>query len=96
MELLLNVIFPTVLCTLGVILLIVLIILGIKLIQSVDKANQLLDDIEEKVSSLDTLFHIVDGVSNSLSVITETFVGNMIHLVSKIFRKKKEEEEDYE
>lgn len=96
MELLLHTIFPITLYTLGAILLIVLIILGIKLIQSIDKANRLLDDIQEKISSLDTLFHIVDGMSNTLSRVTETFVGNIVQFASRIFHRKKEEEEDYE
>lgn len=96
MELLLNTIFPITLYLLGTILLIVLIILGIKLIHSVDKANEIIDDVQEKISSLDTLFHIVDGMSNSLSRITETFVANIVRIASKIFGRKKEEEEDYE
>ena len=41
-------VLPILLYILGSILLVVLIILGIKLIQTVDRANAILDDLEEK------------------------------------------------
>lgn len=95
METLLQVL-PIILYSLGAILLVVLIILGIKLIQSVDKTNKLLDDVQKKVSSLDALFHIIDTMTDTLSGLTERVVDLISGTISKIFKRKKIKEEDYE
>lgn len=96
MEVLGNVL-PVLLYFLGSILLIVLIILGIKLIQTIDKANALLDDVENKVKTLNGFFNMVDSVSGTLSVVGERIVDNVTGLISSFLhkrRKKKEEKEN--
>ena len=81
-------------------LLIVGIILGIKLLMTVTKINQLLDDASDKLKSLDKLFDIVDMASDRMSVITESAFGFLSAFIGKLFKKSKkikrskEEEED--
>lgn len=83
-------------------LLVVLIILGIKLIDTVNKTNAVLDDIEKKSKSLDGIFETIDGVTDAVSLVSDRLVEGVASIVGKLFslkkkkRKKKVEEEEYE
>ncbi len=92
--------FPILIGVLVILLLIVLIILVVKLIGTVDKANHILDDIEDKTRSLNGLFHVIDSVTDTLSVFSDSIVSTITSIVGKVIpkRKKKEkkEERDYE
>ena len=55
MESLLE-LFPIILYGLGIVLLVILIILGIKLIHTVDRTNDLLEDAYNKSKSLNGIF----------------------------------------
>lgn len=95
-------VLPILLYTLGSILLVVLIILGIKLIQTVDRANAILDDIEEKSKSLDGVFSMIDNFSNAIAIVGDRVVDGIAGMVSSFFHKRKkrkmkeEEMGDYE
>ena len=95
-------VLPILMYILGSILLVVLIILGIKLIQTVDRANSLLDDLEEKSKSLNGLFDAVSNVSSAIAVVGDRIVDGIAGMISTFFHKrkkrksKKEESEDYE
>ena len=88
-------ILPVILYVLGAILLVVLIILGIKLIIMTDKINTTVDNINAKVESLNGFFSVIDFTTNKLATITDKVTDGITFLISKIFKKKKEEE-DYE
>lgn len=92
----LNAFLPIILYIFGIVLLIVLIILGIRLIQTIDRANRLLDDVEQKVSSLNGFFHIVDTITDNLAFLSDKVVDTVSGFITKIFKRKKKEEEDYE
>jgi len=84
-----------------IILIIIGIILGVKIICLIDRANEVLDDIGGKISSLNGIFSIIDFTTNKVEGFTNRCfnIGSMI--VSKMLRKdkkkKKEEEiDDYE
>ena len=77
-----------------IILLIVAIIIGIRIIGLTDKAEIILDDVEKKVNSLNGIFNVVDKVSLGMEKIGNKITGTITNLISKVFKKKKEEEED--
>ena len=77
-----------------IILLIVAIIIGIRIIGLTDKAEKILDDVEKKVNSLNGIFKVVDKVSLGMETIGNKITGTITNLISKVFKKKKEEEED--
>lgn len=79
---------------LGSILLVVLIILGIKLINTMNKINIVVDDINKKVSSLDGLFSVVDMATDKLSLLSDRMVDGITFLIKKIFGHKKRKEDD--
>ena len=88
--------FPIVLYVLGSILLVVLIILSIKLIFTVNKANVILEDAYNKTRSLNGIFHAIDSFTDMLSSLNDSIVSNITGIVGKLFHKrgKKESEED--
>lgn len=88
--------FPMILYTLGTFLLIILIILGIKLIKTIDKANALLEDAYNKTRSLNGLFYIIDSVTDVLSSISDSIVGNLTAVIGKVFHRKKRKTEENE
>ena len=91
-------VLPLIIYALLSILLVVLIVLGIKLIDTVNKTNAVLDDIEKKSKSLDGIFSTIDSVTDAVSLISDKLVDGAAALVGKLFslrkKKNKEEEED--
>ena len=77
---------------LGSILLVVLIILGIKLIITLNKISEITDDISTKLKSLNGFFSVIDFATDKLATITDKFVETVTSLIRRIFRQKKEEE----
>ena len=90
--------FSTMLYMLGSILLIVLIILGIKLIITMNKIETVVDDINVKVDKLNGLFNISDYTTDKLALVSDKMVDGVSYILKKVFFKKnkKKEEKDYE
>jgi len=79
------------------VLLVVFIIIGLKLIETLDNTNALLDDLEKKSKSLDGLFETIDNVGTGLSTITDKFVESALGTIKRLFnRKKNKYKEDFE
>ena len=89
-------IFPVLLYLLGSVLLVILIILGTKLIYSVNKMNAILDDAYNKTKSLNGLFNAIDSITDTLSSLSDTIVGTITNVIGKVFRKKRKEEKENE
>lgn len=86
--------FPLVLYVLGAILLIVLIILGIKLIVTINKTNIILEDAYNKTKSLNGLFHVIDSITDTLSTVSDSLVTGITNVVGKVFRRRRKKEND--
>ena len=86
---------PIVLYIFGIVLLIVLIILGIRLIQTIDRTNRLLDDVEEKVHSLNGFFHLIDTITDNLSFLSDKIVDTVSNVITRIFKRKKKRKESF-
>ena len=87
-------VFPIMMYVLGSILLVVTIILVIKLIYTVDKANEILDNVEAKVKTLDGFFKDINMTSSAISSIGDRIIGAVAGLLGKFKRKKKRNEEE--
>ena len=83
---------------LGSTLLIVLIILGIKLIITMNKIENVVDDINVKVDKLNGLFNIIDYTTDKLAIVSDKMVEGVSYVLKKMFFKKNKnkEEKDYE
>lgn len=84
-------ILPIILYILGSILLVVLIILGIKLIITMNKIEKVVDDVNIKVNKLNNLFNIIDMVTDKFATITDNVIEGISSVVKKIFGKGKGE-----
>ena len=91
-----DTIFPVILYILGSTLLVVLIILGLKLIYTVDKTNEILDDIQSKAKSLDGFFETLNMVSSALSNISDTLSDKFFGLIAKFTRKNKRKRRNFD
>lgn len=73
---------------LGSILLVVLIILGIKMINTMNKIEVVVDDINKKVKSLDGFFSIIDFTTDKLAMLSDKLVDSVSSIIKKIFKRK--------
>ena len=90
-----NSVLITMMYLLGVILLVILIILGLKMINLVDKSNEILDDVNDKVKSLDGLFNAINMTTSTLSSIGDKIMNGVTSIFGKIVgRKRKNKKED--
>lgn len=90
-------VLPIVLYILLAALIITLIILAIKVIQFVDKANGLVANLEEKVNTLNKFFAMIDNVTDAVSGISDKMIDGISGFIMRIFsRKTRKENDDYE
>lgn len=93
----LSTVLPIILYILTSLLVIILIVLGIKLIRTIDKVNDLADDVVKKVNSLNSFFGIMDMITDKLSFLSDKLVDSVASLITKIFiRKDKRKDENNE
>ena len=79
-----------------IILITVAIIIGIRIIITLHKVDELLDDVTAKLHSLDRVFEIVDTFNNKMSLLGDSVVGFLSGGLKRIFkdRKKSVDEEE--
>ena len=90
----LNEFLPIVIYILLVVLIILLIILAYRLIKTMDKVKLIVDSVDEKVSSLNGVFAVIDRFSNGFSIVGDRFIDLIVNFFSKIFKSKKEENKE--
>ena len=88
---------PIIIYLLLIVVLVILIILGVQSINAMKKVNKVVDDVNNKVESLNGLFNLIDYSADLLSSFSDKLVDGLSGILSKLFhRKKKKEEEFYE
>lgn len=78
-----------ILCT---VLITVFIILGIKLINVVNKVNNMVDDVAIKIDKFNFIFKITDIVTDNMSMISDKIVDFISSGIRKVFTKKRKDE----
>lgn len=78
---------------LGAILLVVLIVLNIKLIITMNKIDDVVEDINKKTKSLDGVFSIIDITTDKLAFLSDKLVDALSIVIKRIFTKKNRKEE---
>lgn len=92
----LNELLPVVIYLLLIVLLIVAIIIGIKFIITMNKVEEVVDDINEKVKSLDKIFNIIDFTTDRISMISDAVINFITSKVKGLFTKNKYKKEEFE
>lgn len=81
---------PLIIYILLIILLTIGIILGIKTIITMTKVEKVVDNVNEKVESLNSIFNLIDFTTDKIATFTDKIVDVAGNLFSKLlFRKKK-------
>lgn len=93
---LLNFVLPVLMYCAGIILIVVLIILGIKLIMMLDKMDKVVDNVNDKLNSLNGVFSFVDRTTDSLAMISDTVINSIASFVYKMFKSKKKKRKNVE
>lgn len=95
----LEVYLPAVVNVLLIILLVVGIVLGVRLINTLNRINELVDNVEAKVNSLNGMFNIINFATNKISTMSERVVEGVNGLIKRFGKKRyssEMEEDDYE
>lgn len=92
---------PIIIYILLIIILIIGIILGVKSIITLNKVERVVDDVNEKVKTLNGFFHVIDYTTDKIALATDKVVEGITGFVSKLLfskkkNKKNEEEDDNE
>jgi len=85
---------PIVLYILGSILLVVLIILGVKLIITMNKIEDVVDDINTKVKTLDGFFSVIDFTTDKLAMLSDRIVDTITTFIKRLFKRKESVKEE--
>ncbi len=78
------------------ILLVILIVLSVKLIYTINRINQVLDDVELKISKFDKAFSLVDVVTDNMALVSDKLVDGISYLIRKVFVRKNNRKVDEE
>lgn len=90
----LSTVMPIILCALTSILVIILIILGIRLLMTLDRIDAVINDVEKKVKTLNGFFGIIDTVTDKVAFLSDKVVDVVSGLFTKILSGKKKEKGD--
>ena len=93
----LDVLLRIILYLLGSALLVVMIIIGVKFIIIMNRISSIVDEVEEKVKKLNSLFQIIDTITDRLSLISDKALDIISGIMGKLFKNKNKtrEEKDY-
>ena len=91
-----NIIFPVILYILGTVLLVSMIILVVKCIGTVKRINTVVEDVSNKASKLDGVFHLIDNTTDIISGISDKAIDFIMGLITGLFTRKKKNIEEEE
>ena len=95
----LEVYLPICVNILLIVLLIVGIVLGVRLINTLNRINEVVDNVEAKINSLNGLFNVINFTTDKITAIGDKVVDGVTSLIRRFSRKKysnEMEEDDYE
>ncbi|MCI9110635.1 MAG: hypothetical protein HFH47_02340 [Bacilli bacterium] len=72
-----------------IVLIIFLIVLVIRAIKTLGKVDKTLDDIQEKSSKLDGVFHIIDNTTDVVVGISDTIISFVAGSIENLVNRKK-------
>ena len=90
----LNELLIVILLLLVISLVIIFMILGIKLIKTLKKVDEVIADVNGKMSKVDGVFDIIYKTTDYASSISDKIFGAITNFISILFKKKKGNEDD--
>ncbi len=92
----LQVVLPLIIYVLLIILLVIGIILGIRSIQTLNKVDKVVEDVNDKVQSLNGFFNIIDFTTDKIVSVTDKVVEGVSGLIGRVFKRKSTKSEEEE
>ena len=80
---------PIIIYALIIIILLIGIILVIRSIRTVKKVEKVVDNVNDKVESLDEVFNVIDFTTDKIASFTDKVVDGVTGLFGKVFLSKK-------
>lgn len=86
---------PIIIYLLLIVILVVGIIIGVKLINTLNRVDKVVDDANKKLESLDGVFSLFDFVTDKISSLSDKLVDVISDFFAKkMFKKRKKQEID--
>ena len=77
-----------------IILIIVAIAIGVKLIGTLHKVDGLLEDVSDKVKTLDKLFDFIDAFNDKMAMVGDSVVGFVSGGIKRLFKDRKKSKKE--
>lgn len=84
-----NQILLSILLVLTCVLVVFLIVAAVKLIITTDKVNIILEDLQQKLKSVNGFFSCLDSITDAISLVGDVLIDRAIGIVDKLIAKKK-------
>ncbi len=79
---------------LGSILLVALIVLVLKLINTITRINLMIDEVDKRVAKFDRIFRVADVVTDNMALVSDKLVDGISGIIRNVFKRKKGKEDD--
>ena len=84
---------PIIIYLLLIVILVVGIIIGIRLINTLNRVDKVVDDANKKLESLDGVFSLFDFVTDKISLLSDKLVDTISDFFAKrVFKKRRKDE----
>lgn len=77
----------------GFILLVIMIIIGIRLLKTMKKIDNIVDEVDDKVKSIKGMFNAIDFVTDKLSFCIDRLIEKFTNWIGRLGKKEESEEE---
>ena len=84
--------FAVIFYVLGAILLITLIMLVFRLMNTLDKVDHVIDDVSDKSRKLDGVFSLVDKTADAINKVSDTVTQFILSGIHNLLNRKKKKE----
>lgn len=92
----LQTVLPLIIYVLLIILLVIGIILGVRSIQTLNKVDKVVEDVNDKVQSLNGFFNIIDFTTDKIVSVTDKVVEGVSGLIGRVFKRKNTKNDEEE
>ena len=79
---------------LGSILLVALIVLVLKLINTITRINLMIDEVDKRVAKFDRIFRVADVLTDNMALVSDKLVDGISGMIRNVFKRKKGKEDD--
>lgn len=90
----LSELLPIIIYILLVVLIILLIVISLKIIKAMDKIQEITEDVNQKVQSLNGFFSIIDTATDKIALLSDRMIDIISGMLQRVFKPKKKEEEN--